>query len=82
MIGLTDHKSTLDSLVRRFLSSYKGLSVPEGHGVIEDYIYTEAQESGWVNSERDSGHNFAKRIATPLPTKQRRRVTLRNNIYM
>ena len=41
--------------------------------IIEDYIYTEEQERGWVDSECDIGNNFAKRIATPFPTKQRRR---------
>jgi hypothetical protein len=50
----------------------------DGTVFVDDFIYTEDEERGWASREPD----FAKRIATPLPTKQRRRVTLRNNIYI
>jgi hypothetical protein len=41
--------------------------------MIDDYIFSEQEEKAWFEAE----HDFTKRIATPLPTKQRRRVTLR-----
>jgi hypothetical protein len=50
--------------------------------IIDDFIYSEQQEKAWLDSERELGQDFTKRIVTPLPTKRRRRVTLRNNIYM
>jgi hypothetical protein len=46
--------------------------VSEETGLTPDEVQT------WLMKEP----NFTKRIATPPPTKQRRRVTLRNKIYM
>lgn len=40
---------------------------------IDDFIYTEQEEKAWLETE----HDFTKRIATPILTKQQRRVTLR-----
>jgi hypothetical protein len=39
--------------------------------VLDNFIFTEQEENAWFDAEPA----FTKRIATPLPTKQRRRVT-------
>jgi hypothetical protein len=48
----------------------------------DDFIFTEQEEKAWLDSERDLGQDFAKRIATPLPTKHRRRVTTPSKAYI
>lgn len=78
--NLHDVTKELEHLAKRFEALVP--SKAENHQeVIDDYIYTEGQESGWLDSERESGQNFTKRIYTPFPTKRRVRVTFRNNIY-
>ena len=74
-----DIDKRLDRLIRKFdslLERTNGTALDDNERVIEDYIYTEKRENAWINSERKSGYDFTKRIATLLPTKQRRRVTL------
>jgi hypothetical protein len=40
---------------------------------IDDFWFTENEDMAWQSTEQE----YTKRIATPLPTKQRRRVTSR-----
>jgi hypothetical protein len=64
--------------LRNFLKYFNQM----GHGSyqeqIDDFIFTEDEEKAWFEAERD----FTKRIATSLDTKQRRRVTFGNKIYI
>jgi hypothetical protein len=61
-----------EAALRNFLKYFKRM----GHGSyeeqVDDFIFTEDEEKAWFEAEQ----SFAKRIATPLETKQRRRVTL------
>lgn len=49
----------------------RGSGNPADDAEIIDYFFTEDEDRAWQAAEPD----FTKRIATPLPTKRRRRVT-------
>jgi hypothetical protein len=61
----------LARLAKEFQTLTKGFAATVQE-VIDDFIYTEQQEKAWLDTEP----TFTKRIATPSPTKQQRRVTL------
>ena len=63
---------SLDDKIRRVKKELQDMAAESEYESREDYVYSESEEQGWRTNEP----NFTKRIATPIPTKQRRRVTL------